>query len=179
MEVIKRRIRKCVNILSYLLIIIAIFYVGFQILFPKQFGELNKSKPFVVISDSMDPTIPVNSLIFVDDVKKKDLLVGDIITFSYDVNYDGVLETVTHEIASISYNQDNIREFKTRSEKTGKIDSWTLFDSNIKGKVTRIIPKVGFIITCLNRFALPLLLGLQFLILISLVSIFKNWKKTE
>lgn len=177
MEITRIKIRKSISTLTYLIIIFAIIYVAFQIHFPKQFGKIRNSHPYVVISDSMEPVIPVNSLIYVSDVRTRDLVVGDIITFSYDVNFDGTVETVTHAIADISYNKDNIREFKTLSEKTGRIDPWTLFDSNIKGKVTRIIPKAGFLVTSLSKVAMPLLIFLQILIWLSLRSLFKNWKK--
>ncbi|NLW15921.1 MAG: signal peptidase I [Erysipelothrix sp.] len=149
-------------IIDVLVIIISIV-IGVSILFPGKIYNVFKHGSYVVISGSMEPIIPVNSVIVVKSVDKSTLKVGDIITFSYDVDGKNGPDMVTHAIAQIEYKEGE-RVYNTKPEVSNEWDDWLISDSDIRGKVIKIVPKIGIVILFLNKFAYPILIGLNLLV---------------
>ena len=104
-------------------------------------------KPYVVITESMEPVINVNDLIFVKNPKISELEVDDIVTFYADINYDGEKEVVTHYIYSIDVNADGDTVFRTHpyfeNEADYMPDFWVLGEDDILGQYMFKISKVG------------------------------------
>lgn len=94
-------------------------------------------KTFSVISGSMEPNIPVGSLVYAKSVEFDDLKAGDII--SYKLSEDTM---VTHRIDSINEEQ---RTLVTKGDANDNVDSAEVQESQIVGKVAFSIPLLGFI----------------------------------
>jgi|GEM_PF-3001984 len=87
---------------------------------------------YIIETGSMEPKISVGELIIVKDVKKSDLKIGDIITFtSNDPEIRG--KNNTHKIERIDPKDDSV--FYTRGEANPLEDKYPVNFSDIKGKV--------------------------------------------
>ncbi len=99
--------------------------------------------PYTVLSGSMEPELPVGSLIYVRSVNPSEVRVGDIITFKLD---SGTL--VTHEVYEID---EVAREFKTHGianvDSQGNIspDAAPVPWSCLVGTVVASIPLLGYV----------------------------------
>lgn len=128
---------------------ILILYIVINIFMPESTVKVFGFKPYVVITDSMEPYINVNDLIFVKNPKADELVEEDIITFYVDINYDGEKEIVTHYIDSIIDNNGYL-VFKThRHFEDGEqvfTDYWAIGEDDILGEYIFTIPYVGAIV---------------------------------
>lgn len=144
------------NVLGYLktglfftVIGILVLYIIIGAFFPKQTVKVFGFKPYVVITESMEPEIMVNDLIIVKNPKVDELKVDDIITFEADINFDGTKEIVTHYIYSI---EEINGEFSIRThpyfENSNDYvpDYWVLSEDDILGEYMFKIPKVGAVV---------------------------------
>ena len=119
---------------------------GKQVKLPMAFGRGGA----VVITDSMTPTIPGNSYIFVK--RQENYNVGDIVAF------ENKREVIVHRIVSI-----NGDEVITKGDANNAEDEPVTKD-RIKGKVTFHIPRLGYV---LRLFKSPL--GSMILVLLAFV----------
>ena len=133
MEIIK----KIIHFLSNIIYILITLYV--IICLPMLFNY----KPLVVLSGSMEPTLPTGSVIYYHPVEESDLKVGDIVTFKLKDNKT----LVSHRITSI--NNGNIQ---TKGDANNSVDSLDLTYSSIMGVDSNIyIPYVGYFIQFVNE----------------------------
>ena len=95
---------------------------------------------YVVVSGSMEPTIPTGSLILTKGVETKDLRSGDIIAFTSPTDAN---KTITHRIESVS---SNGQSFTTKGDNNGSADAWVVSAENIKGEYIYGVPYVGYAI---------------------------------
>ncbi len=99
---------------------------------------------YVIVSESMIPTIDVNDAIVVKKISNSDLKIGDIITFnSKDYAYNGM--TVTHRIVGIQKTASGEKIYRTKGDNNIFIDTALVDLNSIYGKVILIIPKIGYI----------------------------------
>lgn len=91
----------------------------------------------VVLSGSMEPTIPTGSLVFVN-LKKRDPKVGDVISYRRSDN-DEI--TVTHRIVGTAGDG-----FITKGDANAENDFVTVYPDRIDGTVKAHIPWIGFVI---------------------------------
>lgn len=159
------------EVITYLAILLGIIFVGMRTFYPRQYHQSVKKQLYVVLTDSMAPTISPLSVVVVDR-KSQDFNEGDIITFSIDINNDGRKDLVTHRLDSIADNH-----IKTRSDKTNKIDYWIVDKKDILGKVVFVIPYLGYLILGVQKVAIPLLLLAMLLIMILLFQTMNRWNK--
>ena len=76
---------------------------------------------FVIMSDSMSPTIKVGDVVTINKkILLSELKVGDIIAFYQDVNFDEEDEIIVHYIADIDLNEQDEFVFLTRRKKCDK-----------------------------------------------------------
>lgn len=100
-------------------------------------------KPFVVLSGSMEPTIPTASVVFVDTTKR-DVKIGDVITFSLSTGANtGVY--VTHRVNDIV---DGL--IQTKGDNNDNADGYIEPDA-VTGTVMTHIPYVGLILDFLQK----------------------------
>ena len=101
---------------------------------------------YIVASPSMEPVLPVGSLILVR--KAKTYNPKDIITFAYP--YKGTTEFVTHRIRSVE-TQDGVTTFTTQGEANLIQDQAEVAVDQVVGKVTLHLPYLGYLVALLQK----------------------------
>ena len=104
-------------------------------------------KTFVVISGSMEPAIPVGSMVYSKEVDPKTLETGDVIVFysSNDVQGGagaGDVIPVTHRVV---LNDTTNGEITTKGDANEKNDISKVAYLNVEGKVIFHIPQLGYV----------------------------------
>ena len=104
---------------------------------------------YVIVSGSMEPTIPVGSVVYDEVVPVDDLAVGDIITFVPPPEY-GITDPVTHRIVEITVageksSSPGTRLFRTKGDNNEDVDAWQMvLDGPDQARVVRHVPYVGY-----------------------------------
>ena len=116
-----------------LAILLAVAFVGVRL-----FGL----DVYTVLSGSMEPNLPVGSLIYVQDKNPADLKAGDVIT--YMVSEETV---VTHRIIEVvpDENDPSILRFRTKGDANNTEDGGLVHSNNILGKQVFHIPLLGYV----------------------------------
>ncbi len=116
---------------------------------------------FAVTSGSMEPTLPVGSLIYAGKYKLDSLKKEDIITFKVKDPQSGAVSIVTHRIEDVlkeekteTLTDDEGKEkekkivkyeFVTKGDANNAIDAFTVPSGNIIGLYQWHIPYIGFV----------------------------------
>ena len=154
------------NYLSYFVVrafLIAIFglLVILGILFAIYFGDLflnvktgNYNSPlfngYVIVSQSMVPTININDAIVVKRENDSNYDIGDIISFfSTEYDRDGIV--VTHRVVKKDTLSSNYSNYTTKGDNNPVPDKKRTNTSNIYGKVYFVIPKLGYVQSFLSQ----------------------------
>lgn len=116
-------------ITTLLLSLIAIFFVA------TRFIGLT---PYYVMSGSMEPAIPVGSLVYVRKVLPESVRVGDAITFTVNEG----LQIVTHRVAAVDAEN---KVFITKGDANNTRDGKPVDYSNVLGTSAFIIPYLGYL----------------------------------
>jgi len=95
-------------------------------------------RSFIILTGSMEPTIPVGSVVYVKTAPTYD--VGDIIAFT---NKSG--QTVTHRLAGTE-TKNNIKYLKTKGDANKSEDADLLTQDKVIGKTVLSVPYIGRII---------------------------------
>lgn len=183
MEKENNKVKLLENIKTVVFFIISgvlVLYIAINIFMPENTVKVFGFKPYVVVTDSMEPYINVNDLIIVKNPKSDELEEEDIITFYADINYDGEKEIVTHYIYSISENDDGYLFFKThRYFAEGEqvfYDNWVISEDDILGEhaftISYVGAVVGFVKSSFGIAAMVVNVGV-------ILGIFYIMKKTE
>ncbi len=93
---------------------------------------------YVIQSGSMEPTLPVGSLIYVNHERPEDIEAGDIITFY--ANENSKVPT-THRVVS---NDTTGQQFTTKGDANEKEDLFAVSYRLYQGKMMFHIPLIGF-----------------------------------
>ena len=117
---------------TILIILVIIICLGVTV--PKLFGYSS----YVVVSGSMEPAIPVNSLIYVKSCEPAELEQGDVILF-YD-SRDGV--PITHRVVE---NDTEGQKIITKGDANNGNDIRPALYANVVGRVVGHIPGIGVI----------------------------------
>lgn len=138
LKILKITGRMLCFVLVSLLIGVSLFFANAKMVLHKQLPTIGGYGQAVVLSGSMSPAIEVNDLLIIKkcDTYKK----GDIITF---VDYTNDL--VTHRIVAISE-----EEVLTKGDANNITDK-PFEPERIQGKVIKIIPKAGRIVSLLQN----------------------------
>ena len=94
-------------------------------------------RPQPVLSGSMEPTMPVGSLVIAKAVPAESVEVGDVVTFQ---NPQNASQTVTHRIAQIR-TVSGERRYWTKGDANPRRDPWVL---NLPGKVGERVATVPY-----------------------------------
>lgn len=122
----KNAVRIILNTIIVILAIIAVFLCSIRIL---------GYTPYIITSDSMEPTYSVNDMVYTKEANFSDLKEGDVITF---VNTND--SVVTHRIIEVDegercvYTQGDSNEFP---------DVMPVYEEDIIGIVHFALPKIG------------------------------------
>jgi signal peptidase len=167
------------SILFYVVAGLLLFYILLELFIPSQTVKIFQFKPYVVVTESMEPVINVNDLIIVTNPNLDKLEVGDIITFNADIDYNGTKEVVTHYIYSISENTDGDRIFRTVRNGGTVPDTWVLQDGDILGSYAFRIQKLGNIINFVKSPFGIAAITVNVVVIVSIVYIIKSSKKQQ
>lgn len=149
---LKKIFSRIISIIMYavffsLLIIATIliaYFVKIKINLSNGVYDPPKYNAFIIISQSMYPTIKVNDAIITKKVSGRDLKVNDIITFiSSDNRFSGF--TITHRITKKTKLSDGTYSFKTKGDYNNVEDVAIVNEVDITGKVILKIPMIGYI----------------------------------
>jgi len=130
------------NVIAGLLV----FYILLELFIPTTTIKVFQFKPYVVITESMEPVLNVNDMVVVFNPNLDKLEVEDIITFKADINYDGEKEIITHYIYSITEDGNGDRVFRTHRYGSTVQDTWILYDEDILGVYGFKIPQLGMFV---------------------------------
>ena len=97
---------------------------------------------YTVLSGSMEPNLPVGSLIYVTDKDPKDLKPGDVITYMASEKV-----VVTHRIVEVvpDENDPNVLRFRTKGDANNSEDEGLVHSNNILGSPIFHIPLLGYV----------------------------------
>lgn len=140
-----------VSIIGLILFIALIFCFYFGDLI---FNEESSSKPlfngYIIVSQSMVPTINVNDGIVVKRIDNDNYNVGDIISYvTNDSRFKGAV--VTHRIVNKESDTVSSSIYTTKGDNNISVDANSVYTSMINGKVLFRIPKVGYIYNFLSN----------------------------
>ncbi len=148
---LKKRILKWMgNGLFIALVFLLSAYILTEAIAPSRTVDLFRFKPYVVLTNSMEPVINTQDVVVVGKADVSTLEVGDIITFHVDINQDGNQEVVTHYIYDIDDSGDDInfsthRHFENANDITP--DNWTVHEDDVLGEYRFTIAYAGFFIS--------------------------------
>lgn len=125
-------LKKICNLLMTIIIVLLFILAGILV-GPRLFG----CNTYAVISGSMEPEIPVGSIVCSQKVEFADLKENDVI--SYQVSSDTI---VTHRIVSIDNEK---KQVITKGDANNVNDANPVPSSNIIGKVVFSLPLIGYI----------------------------------
>jgi len=131
---LKTRVKKILKITALALIVLfLIIFLGFYR--PVQLWGDTRYEP--VYTGSMEPAIPVGSVVVIKPANPDTLKVGDIICFKTEAEYP---KTVTHRIIGITS-----QGFITKGDANEDPDTWIVKKEDVIGKVVAVIPYMGYL----------------------------------
>jgi signal peptidase len=131
---LKTKVKKILKIATLALIaLFLIIFLGFYR--PVQLWGDTRYEP--VYTGSMEPAIPVGSVVVIKPADPETLKVGDIICFKTEAEYP---KTVTHRIIGITS-----QGFITKGDANEDPDQWIVKKEDVIGKVIAVIPLLGYL----------------------------------
>ena len=115
-----------------MMVLVVVMCLSFVI--PKLFGY----NAYVVVSGSMEPTIPVGSLVYAHETDPSTLNEGDVIVF---INPERGTTPITHRVMS---NDTASQTIVTKGDANEREDMNPATYDNVIGKVMYHMPRVGF-----------------------------------
>lgn len=141
------KIKKIISIYIYIIIIpiivINITLIVKSFIKPSKIPDFIGYKNFVIVSESMEPTIMVGDAIFVKKVPEKEIKINDIISF-----HDGECIN-THRIVGVS-EENGIKMYRTKGDNNRGEDKEKVSYSQIEGKYLFKINNFGNLIKVLQ-----------------------------
>ena len=135
------------SILCFMVLLLILFFIYFGDLFLNTIRGEEKSPLFstyIIVSESMMPTINVKDGIFIKRMDHDQYNVGDIITFSSsDSHYMGL--TVTHRIMEKESFDFEESIYTTKGDSNSVVDPASVKTDSIYGRVLFKMPKIGYV----------------------------------
>jgi signal peptidase len=119
---------------TIILIVVALIIIVFLVFYrPTSLWGDTRYEP--VYTGSMEPAIPVGSVVVIKPVDPETLKIGDIICFTLTEP-----TSITHRIANVTD-----EGFITKGDANEDPDQWTVRKENVIGKVIFTIPFIGYL----------------------------------
>ena len=149
-----------INIIAVVLIIASVFVLLTVVMTPAgQAPQVMGFSILRVLTGSMEPAIPADSLLLVQRTEPEALQPGDVISFfSPDPGLDGALNT--HRIQQVVAEGDTL-EFITKGDANFLEDQQPVAAQQVVGKVIFISPTLGKFVRLISN---PLVFGLAILL---------------
>lgn len=156
-----------------------VLYILLELFIPDMTIKVFQFKPYVVLTESMEPVIDVDDMVIVLNPNLDKLEVGDIITFKADIDYNGTKETVTHYIHTITENNDGDRIFRTNRYGSTTPDTWILRDSDIIGVYGFRIRQLGVVVNFIKSPFGIAAVSVNLIVIGAIVYLVKSGKKEK
>ena len=124
-------LKKICGFLSTILLIV-LFVLAVLLIGPTLLGM----KSMAVLSGSMEPKIPVGSIVYVEDVEPSTLQAGDVITYSISGS-----TMVTHRVVNVDVENQSII---TKGDANDVEDGAPVAFSQVIGKMKWHVPLLGY-----------------------------------
>lgn len=144
---------------------LVIYIIGMRFA-PDTMKNITGYQTFVVRTDSMEPTIPVGSLVLDKNIEKgQEIRPGTIISFHVDrLGRDAVF---THYFVKKEVDETGRERYYTKAENADRYDDYKTYEEDLIGTYVLHIPRAGrFVLFLQSPFAL---LELGFLLIIYIV----------
>jgi signal peptidase len=105
--------------------------------------HLTSYKTDIIVGQSMEPTIPLWSVIVVEPVAPTDIRKGDIITYEQP---DVPGRKVTHRVHRVEQMEDGSPAFVTKGDNNNVRDSYRVSYADTAWRVKAHVPHVGWVI---------------------------------
>lgn len=169
---------KIFNVLLLAILVTAIAALAYLLL-----GAKGKSLPFLedyqirtVMSGSMEPTLPVGSVVLIREQDPSAFVEGDIMTFmSNDPSLAG--KVVSHRVMEVIDNENNGLMFLTKGDANEDPDLAAAIAPNVIGRVVYDIPYLGYVLNFMrtkNGFFLLLMLPCMVILLFEVIGLIRN-----
>lgn len=154
-----------INIVAICLIAVSIFVLLAVVLTPSgQVPQVMGFSVLRVLTGSMKPEIPEDSMLLVQKTDAASLQVGDVISFfSPDPSLNGALNT--HRIVGIN-EVDGSLQFTTKGDANMIEDQYPVDESRVVGKVIFVSTRFGKLLRLISN---PLVFGLAVLVPLVLI----------
>lgn len=159
------KIIKNVGFIVFMLIMAILIFMAAQSKLMGQEPSLFGYRMYIVDSGSMTPTLPINSMIIVNEISPNETAAseiqeGDIVTF-----YAGSQNIrVTHRVVEVLENGEG---YITRGDANNIEDANILQEDRIIGKLAFSLPYIGLVFRVLStKIGIAILIGLVALIII-------------
>lgn len=154
-------------ILLFTITLVALRIFGFQL--------------FTITSGSMEPNLPVGSLIYSRPTDPNTLKEGDIITFMNDET-----TIVTHRISEVvtetNSTGEQVLKFRTKGDANSNVDGKLVHYKNVIGTPVVVMPFLGYLSYYIQHppgIYVTLIIGTFLISLIIIPSVFKNRGKEQ
>lgn len=128
--------------LGYGLLAVVLLLATVTILVPRLTGSV----PLTVLSGSMEPALPVGSLVVVRPVAPVDVQVGDVVTY---LPYPDDPTAVTHRVIGITHRADGGRTFLLQGDANGAPDL-PVQDFQVRARVWYVVHHLGHVSSAVN-----------------------------
>lgn len=132
-------LRRAIDV-ALALLVVAVVVVGLAVNLAPQFD----ARVLAIRTGSMEPTMPVGSLIVASAVDPADLRVGDVVTVTLAGG-----SSLTHRINAI-VEQDDGRMFELKGDANAIHDPVLIVADQVVGRVDVTIPLLGFLLAMLS-----------------------------
>lgn len=160
-KILKKSLKIFKEILFYLFI--GIMLIGASTNF---LGKLNGERPqilgystLIVISGSMEPTYKINEFLIMKKVDYEKIVVGDVVTFNYDIDLDGFDDLVTHRVIEIKPNGELVlrgdsqaAQYQTQTITKDKYVGKIVFNCYLLGAALYVLIRYNIFIILMGGF---------------------------
>ena len=167
---------------SHILFVLVIF-AGLMVLSiyaPDKLKQYIGYQFYIVYTDSMEPTIPTNSLVLVKLFKENENLSLEpqqIITFHARRFEENII--ITHHFNKIEMLEDGLKVYRTNAEGANNLDAYDTTREDLIGSYVLHVPYLGKIVLFLKRQYGILLLAEFFIIYLINQLITARWEEKE
>ncbi len=151
-DYVKRALHFIASVFMYsILLILILIAITVVVYFVEEKQNINKDhyvspllSAYVILTNSMEPTILVKDAVVDVKALPSSIQVGDVITFvTHDPMHYGA--TVTHRVVGRDQDANGNYRYRTQGDNNNVEDSWIVPQENILGKVIFKIPKLGYL----------------------------------
>lgn len=136
------KMKKIISIIYNLLFLVLILYIVAVKCYPEQTNKLLGYRLYSVLTDSMNPVIPTNSLILIKQFDESQPLKEDTI-MSFHANRFGRDIIITHYFKGMERNAQGDLCYRTQAYNSTSLDAYETKQSDIIGTYVGHIPYIG------------------------------------